>query len=200
MSGKKKQRHSVKVRGFSLSRFSPPAFLAFFIGCGVGFAFYPSVTPPSMVSSTDKAHIRACFSPGGHCTQQIVTAIDSAQSSILVMAYSFTSPQIAEALSEAFQRGVDVKILIDKSQLKEKYCQLSLLLQKGIPVFIDSARGLAHNKVMIFDNRYVLSGSFNFTRAAESKNAENILLIEDPSLAQIYKNNWDERAAQAKKL
>ncbi|MBA3813523.1 MAG: phospholipase D family protein [Alphaproteobacteria bacterium] len=180
--------------------FGPSALVAFFIGCGIGVAFYPSVNPSWVTSSTEHAPIRACFSPGGQCTDKIVNAIASAQASILVMAYSFTSPQIARALVEGFERGIDVQILIDKSQLKEKYSQLPFLQNKGIPVFIDSPSGLAHNKVMIIDRRYVLSGSFNFTRAAESKNAENVLLIDDPSLAQIYQNNWEERAHGAQQL
>ncbi|MBX9621585.1 MAG: hypothetical protein K2X28_06125 [Alphaproteobacteria bacterium] len=53
-------------------------------------------------------------------------------------------------------------------------------------------------KIIILDNRWVLTGSFNFTRAANSKNAENLLLINDPSLAQIYKKNWEGRVERAK--
>lgn len=64
-----------------------------------------------------------------------------AKSSILVMAYSFTSPQIAEALTQVHMRGIEVKILIDRSRLKEKYSQIPSLVQKGIPVFVDSPAG-----------------------------------------------------------
>ncbi len=198
MLEKRKPLRKRRFKILSLSRISPPTLLAFFLGCGIGFVLYPSVNPQWSDSSTEKAPIRACFSPQGHCTDRIVSSIRKAKSSILVAAYSFTSPPIAEALVNAFERGVNVKVLIDKSQLKERYSQLSFLLQKGIPVFIDPAVGIAHNKIMIFDGRYVLTGSFNFSRAAESKNAENLLLIDDPSLAQIYKKNWEERASHAK--
>ena len=100
------------------------------------------------------------------------------------MAYSFTSQPIAEALVAAYAKGVDVKILIDKSQLKEQYSQLGFLAQNDLPIFIDSAQGIAHNKVMILDDRHVLTGSFNFSKAAESRNAENIVIIDDSSLAK----------------
>lgn len=113
------------------------------------------------------------------------------------MAYSFTSQPIADALVTAHHRGVDVRILIDKSQLKEKYSQLNYLSQSGLSLFIDSAQGIAHNKVMIFDDRYVLTGSFNFSKSAESRNAENIVIIDDASLAEIYQKNWEERREKA---
>ncbi|OJW46897.1 MAG: hypothetical protein BGO67_07240 [Alphaproteobacteria bacterium 41-28] len=171
------------------------ALFAFFIGCGIGFTAYSTVSPQWFASTTEKAVIRACFSPEGHCTNLIVSAIKETKSSILVAAYSFTSPQIANALVKAHEEGVEVKILVDKSQLKEKHSQIPFLIQKGLTVYIDPAKGLAHNKIMIFDNRYVLTGSFNFTRAAESRNAENVLLIDDTSLALVYKNNWENRAS-----
>lgn len=177
---------------------NPRLLLAFFIGCGVGFSLYPSFQESWIASLQEEASINVCFSPEGQCTNGIVEAIEHAQKSILVMAYSFTSRQIAEALIEAHQRGIVVKILIDKSQIRNKHSYLPLLAEQGLPIFIDSVRGIAHNKVMIFDERYVLTGSFNWTQAADSRNAENVLLINDPSLAEIYKENWERRAQAAK--
>ena len=203
MLEKRKSLKKRRFKVFSISRIRislSPSLLTFFLGCGIGFIFYPIVNPQWNVFSTEQAHIQACFSPQGHCTDRIVSAIERAESSILVMAYSFTSPPIAQALTNAFERGVNVKVLIDKSQLKGKYSQLSFLFQRGIPILIDDVVGIAHNKVMIFDERYVLTGSFNFSQAAETKNAENLLLIDDPALAKIYKENWDYRAKKAQQL
>lgn len=64
-----------------------------------------------------------------------------------------TCPRIAEALIDAYGRDEDVKLLIDKSQLKKKYSQLPFVLEEGIPVFIDPAEGLAHSKAVVPDNR-----------------------------------------------
>lgn len=172
----------------------------FFIGSGVGFALYPTLNPAWIASPTEKAHIRACFSPAGHCTKYILSAIENARTSILVQSYSFTSPHIAQALVEAFNKGVDVKVLIDKSQLHAQHSQLFFISQNGIPVFIDPAVGIAHNKVMIIDEKMILTGSFNWSKAADSKNAENLLFIEDASLSQIYKKNWEQRAHHARKV
>ncbi len=167
------------------------------IGCGVGYTLVPA--HESWPSTTGESPpIRACFSPNGRCTNLIVSSIDNAKKSIDVMAYSFTSQPIAEALVTAHKRGVNVQILIDKSQLKEKYSQLNYLGQNGLSLFIDSAQGIAHNKVMIFDDRFVLTGSFNFSKAAESRNAENIVIIDDPVLANIYLKNWEGRRETAR--
>lgn len=198
MIEKRKPLKKRRFKKLSILRFRFSALFSFFIGCGIGFVLYPSVYPLWNTSSTERPHVRACFSPQGRCIDHIVSAIIRAESSILVMAYSFTSFPIAQALVNAFERGIDVKILIDRSQLKGKFSQLSFLIQRGIPVFIDLAAGIAHNKIIIFDEKSVLTGSYNFSHAAEVKNAENLLFIDDPSLAQIYKKNWEERASHAK--
>ena len=64
----------------------------------------------------------------------------------------------------------------------------------GVPVLIDRIHGIAHNKVMIVDGIRVITGSFNFTRAAQARNAENLLVIKDQGLAGRYVRNWRERA------
>jgi phosphatidylserine/phosphatidylglycerophosphate/cardiolipin synthase-like enzyme len=119
------------------------------------------------------------FSPEGGCTQAIVNAIGAAHQQVMVQAYEMTSPQIKKALVAAQRRGVKMQTIFDPSALKEYDTMVGELSAGGIPVFIDSAHspGLAHNKVMIIDRAVVITGSFNFTRAAESRNAENLLII-----------------------
>jgi phosphatidylserine/phosphatidylglycerophosphate/cardiolipin synthase-like enzyme len=141
--------------------------------------------------------VQICFTPGGQCRQLVEEAIGGAQHTILVQAYFFTAPTIAKALVAAHQRGVNVKILIDRSQLTKKNSQISFLLKKGIPVWVDMIQGIAHNKVMILDEDYVLTGSFNWTDAAQQQNAENLILIRDRHINQIYQENWERRMAQA---
>ena len=141
--------------------------------------------------------IQVCFSPGGQCTQFVEQAIAAAQRSILVQAYSFTSQTIAEALIAAHERGITVKILVDRSQLTARGSKVKLMVEKGIPLSIDVVPGIAHNKVMIIDNAYVLTGSFNWTHAAEYRNAENLLFIRDENTSKVYRDQWEERAEQA---
>lgn len=99
----------------------------------------------------------------------IVKELDSARSEILVQAYSFTSAPIAAAIVRAHKRGVVVKVILDKSQKKDGYSSATFLRNAGIQTYIDSAHAIAHNKIMIIDNEVVMTGSFNFTQAAEKK-------------------------------
>jgi phosphatidylserine/phosphatidylglycerophosphate/cardiolipin synthase-like enzyme len=120
--------------------------------------------------------------------------LDKAKTSILVQAYSFTSAPIAKALLNAHKRGVKVEAILDKSQKREKYSSADFLAHSGIRTLIDSAHAIAYNKVMIIDGETVITGSFNFTRAAEEKNAENLPIIRDKAFAERYTNNWQEHA------
>ncbi len=123
--------------------------------------------------------IRVFFSPSGGCTEAIVHQLQQAQRSIYVQAYSFTSEPIAHACVDAHRRGVQVLVLLDKSQETEPYSAADFLANHGIPTFIDAKHAIAHNKVMLIDGRTIVTGSFNFTANAERANAENLLIIRD---------------------
>jgi phosphatidylserine/phosphatidylglycerophosphate/cardiolipin synthase-like enzyme len=137
------------------------------------------------------------FSPNGNCTQAIVKEIDSAKKEVLVQAYSFTSVTIAQALLNAKKRGVNVRAILDKSQTSTQYSMATFLYNQGIPVYIDSVHAIAHDKIMIIDRKLVITGSFNFTKAAEEKNAENVLIIRSTKLAQLYITNWNKHLAHS---
>ena len=81
--------------------------------------------------------------------------------------------------------------------MRAGYSAAKFLLNSGVPVRVDGAHAIAHNKVMIIDGETVVTGSFNFTKAAAEKNAENLLVIHDPSLAKLYTQNWNEHAAHS---
>jgi phosphatidylserine/phosphatidylglycerophosphate/cardiolipin synthase-like enzyme len=135
-----------------------------------------------------------CFTPGQDCEGLIVSEIKHAQQSILLQAYSFTSAPIAKALMEAKQRGVDVRAILDKSQRTEKYTGATFLKHAGIPVVIDEKPAIAHSKIFVFDQQSVLTGSFNFTRSAQERNAENLIVIKgDANLVRAYTENWNSR-------
>jgi phosphatidylserine/phosphatidylglycerophosphate/cardiolipin synthase-like enzyme len=145
-----------------------------------------TVTQPSISGGTT-----VCFTPGRNCTELTVNAIGEAKTSILVQAYSFTSAPIAKALLDAHKRGVQVQVILDKSQRTEKYSSADFLANQGVSTTIDAAHAIAHNKIIIIDGETVLTGSFNFTKAAQEKNAENVLIIRDKALAAQYTQNWD---------
>ncbi|MGA2178311.1 MAG: phospholipase D family protein [Verrucomicrobiota bacterium] len=140
--------------------------------------------------SIQAADIQVFFSPKGGCTEAVVENLNKATNSILVQAYSFTSAPIAKALVDAHKRGVNVEVILDKSQRTEKYSSADFVQHAGIPTFIDAKHAIAHNKIMVIDGKTILTGSFNFTKAAEENNAENLLVIQDADLAEKYTANW----------
>jgi phosphatidylserine/phosphatidylglycerophosphate/cardiolipin synthase-like enzyme len=140
------------------------------------------------------------FSPNGGATAAVVAELNAARESIDVQAYSFTSTPIARAVKTAFERGVKVRVILDKSQQTAQYTSATYLFNAGVPVFIDAKHQIAHNKVILIDGRTILTGSFNFTEAAEDRNAENLLIIrDDPALAARYTGNFAEHLAHSEK-
>ena len=139
------------------------------------------------------------FSPRGGATEAVIGAIGEAEKTVLVQAYSFTSAPIAKALLEATKRGVDVRVILDESQVTAKYSSADFFKNTGVPTWIDYDHAIAHNKIMILDGATVITGSFNFTKAAEERNAENLLIIHDKKLADAYTANWKEHFAHSEK-
>jgi phosphatidylserine/phosphatidylglycerophosphate/cardiolipin synthase-like enzyme len=143
--------------------------------------------------------IQVYFSPKGGCTEAVVKQIDAAKTSIFVQAYSFTSAPIAKALLDAHKRGVQIQVILDTSNRREKYSSADFVLHAGIPTFIDAKHAIAHNKVMVVDETTVITGSFNFTKQAETSNAENLLVIRSPELARKYAANWQAHLEHSEK-
>jgi PLD-like domain len=145
------------------------------------------VTPTHAAAPFSPARVAVYFSPNGGMTEAVVRALDAAQTQVLMQAYSFTSAPIAKALVEAHKRGVKVLAVLDKSNETDKYSAATFLNNAGIQPLIDDKHAIAHSKVMVIDGATIITGSFNFTKAAEEKNAENLLVIKDaPELVKAY--------------
>lgn len=137
------------------------------------------------------------FSPG-NAEDLVVQAIDQAQKSIDVAAYSFTSRPIAAALVRAARRGAAVRAVLDRSQSTERYSSATFLANAGVPVRIDNRYAIMHNKFLVIDGVTVETGSFNFTRSAARRNAENVLILRNARpAAQTYANEWQRLWAES---
>jgi phosphatidylserine/phosphatidylglycerophosphate/cardiolipin synthase-like enzyme len=141
--------------------------------------------------------LQAAFTPWDDVEGLIVESIDSAKKQVLVQAYLLTSKKIANALIAAHRRAIDVRVLVDAEQLvKGESSKVPELINAGIPVWLEKKYQNAHNKVIVIDpmtaDAIVITGSFNFTWAAQHKNAENILIARsNPTLASRYAMNWE---------
>jgi phosphatidylserine/phosphatidylglycerophosphate/cardiolipin synthase-like enzyme len=148
---------------------------------------------------TATAKVTVCFTPGEPCDDLVIEQIGAARSRILVQAFNFTNQKILEALAAAKGRGVDVRVLLAKKHEANRSEALATLLEVGIPVKIDDKVRAAHNKIMIFDTQAVVTGSYNFTNAAQRKNSENLLVLRDtPQIVDAYVRNWEVSAARSR--
>ncbi len=144
----------------------------------------PTTPPPAPQAA------EVYFSPHGGCTEAVVRELGKAKKTIFVQAYSFTSKPIAAALVAAHQSGVAVTLILDDSDQTGNGTMIDVVALGGDVVLIDAKHAIAHNKVMVIDGAVVLTGSFNFTAAAENSNAENLLVLRSAPLAAQYSANW----------
>lgn len=131
------------------------------------------------------------FSPKGGSQDLILRSISSANSSIQVAAYSFSSKPVATSLLEAHKRGVTVQVVADEKSNSQSYSATTFLANQGVPVRLNGKYSIMHHKFMVIDGLHVQTGSFNYSAAAASKNAENVLVIWSAKpLASRYALEW----------
>lgn len=172
--------------------------------CGSASAFeFPSSSPATQTIAASGT-VQLAFSPQDDAGALVVQAIRSARKQVLVQAYSFTHRQIAYALMDARRRGVDVQLIADDEQIRRMERGLvPRIAASGVTTFVDNVHASAHNKIMVIDagtpQAAVITGSFNFTQAAQYKNAENLLVFRgNPQLTQAYLANWQRHRAHAR--
>ncbi|MEM8873748.1 MAG: phospholipase D family protein [Planctomycetota bacterium] len=165
------------------------ALLAMLVGCD------SSAPPQPSTATVARNDIDVYFSPEGGATDAIVSAVGQAQRSLDIAAYSFTSAPIAAAVRDAHRRGVRTRVILNRNQESHRYSSGSFLSNAGIPVHIRVADGVQHSKYMIIDGEVVITGSFNFSRRAEERNAENLLVLHRPDVAREYQADFDRMLA-----
>jgi phosphatidylserine/phosphatidylglycerophosphate/cardiolipin synthase-like enzyme len=164
-------------------------FFAFLLACTWAFAASPAKAQ-SHEQDMSVEVLGVYFTPPADAVVAIVKAIDASEREVLVQAYGFTHNSIAQALVRAHERGVKVRVLLDqKSQSANRYV-MGVLSEAQIELRQDGKHAIAHNKVMVIDQTIVITGSFNFTNSAASRNAENFLVLKSEDLAEQYRLQW----------
>lgn len=130
------------------------------------------------------------FSPNGGAETALVAGIDEAKKEVLLQAYSFTAMAIAEALVRAQNRGASVLVIVDREATGNPHSVVPFLMRSGVTVHVDGQHAIAHNKIIIIDEKTTFTGSYNFSEGANKKNAENSIRIDDIPTALLYKENW----------
>jgi phosphatidylserine/phosphatidylglycerophosphate/cardiolipin synthase-like enzyme len=130
------------------------------------------------------------FSLSDNPQKAIIRNINQAQASINIAMYVFTDKEIAASLVNAQNKGVKVRVYLDRSQIESTYSISRFLVQKGLKTRISSNNYIMHNKFAIIDNRILLTGSYNWTFSANNRNDENLMVIDDPEIIEIFQNQF----------
>lgn len=151
-------------------------------------------TPPL----TANAAVEVFFSPGANTDQAIAAAILGAKKRVWIVGYYFTSAPIAKALHEVFKRGVDVRIVLDRSQATAKYSSATYFHNQGVPLKINARYPILHHKFLVIDADSVGFGSMNFTKSGAQKNADNFNMFRRwPKLAETYAKEFQRLENEA---
>ncbi len=144
----------------------------------------------SQFSLSTLAKTEVYFSLSDNPQKAIIKNINQAEAFINIAMYIFTDKEIALSLVKARERGVKVRLYLDKDQVDYQYSQSRFLVQKGIKTRISSNNYIMHNKFAIIDNRILLTGSYNWTFSANNRNDENLMVIDDPEIIEIFQNQF----------
>jgi phosphatidylserine/phosphatidylglycerophosphate/cardiolipin synthase-like enzyme len=182
-----------------------PCLFAFALAAAGAADAAAPVTELSVVAGSQHefADVRVAFTPGDNIAAMIIEEIRGARSSIRVQAYLFTSTSIANALVSALKRGVKVDIIADATEYENGNAPVLLRLsQAGAGIYLNSMHKSSHNKIVIVDadmsRATVITGSYNFTRAAQVQNAENVVVLSgNTAVTQRFYRNWEFHKAHS---
>lgn len=151
--------------------------------------FAPSLLLADKITAND---IVVLFSPRDECGKLILDKINSAEKSIELAIYHFTSRVLSQALITAAKRGVIVRVYLDGDSAREYYSKANFLKKNGVLVKLEKGEGLMHNKFCIIDDEFIITGSYNWTTSADLLNDENVIIIKSKEVAKIYKIQFEK--------
>ena len=138
------------------------------------------------------------FSPDDDFREtRLLPLLRQATQSVHLMAFAFTSEDIANELVNLKARGVEVKVVVDKGLAGQSSSQYADLLEQQMDILRDGNPYKLHHKVIIIDQHYVITGSYNFSQSAESRNDENSVVIDSPDIANQYETEFSKVYQQA---
>lgn len=141
--------------------------------------------------------IEVYFSPADGITRKLLQRLEAAESSIHFLTFSFTTDTIGDLFVKKHQDGLVVRGVFDRQGAGGTGAEYQKLVDNGIDVVIDGNCYILHHKTIIIDEKTVITGSFNFTSSAERYNDENLLIIDNPALAQAYLEEFNRTYAHA---
>lgn len=137
------------------------------------------------------------FAPEDGAAARLLELIDGAQESVAFMAFALTSEEIAAALERRAAAGVEVRGVMDDGQSRGMGSRYPEMRAAGVDVRLDGNPDRMHHKVIVIDGRLVITGSYNFSRSAETQNDENLIVLHDAAVAASFLEEFERVFALA---
>lgn len=134
---------------------------------------------------------QAYFSPGPNCRIAIEQAMETALSELLICVFTISDDRLSDAIMAAHRSGLTVRVISDNDKMHDRGSDVEHLSQAGVDVRIDCSPEHMHHKFMVIDGHTVMTGSYNWTRSAETRNEENIIAVDDPLLAHRFSEEFE---------
>jgi phosphatidylserine/phosphatidylglycerophosphate/cardiolipin synthase-like enzyme len=147
---------------------------------------------PHPVITIDHVMVETYFSPDDATIERIFSLILEAERSVDFLYYAFTSDVIADTLILLSEQGIVVRGVLDSYQERTGLgSEFEKMRDYGIDVRLDGHPEKMHHKVIIIDQKIVITGSYNLTYSAENINDENTLIIHNEELAKAYLQEFE---------
>ena len=131
------------------------------------------------------------FTPGDRCQRVITGELRSTLSTVDICVYTISDNLISDEILKCRERNVSVRIITDDEKVNDTGSDIKALARAGIAVQVDNSPHYMHHKFAIFDNKKVLTGSYNWTRSAAEYNQENILVTDNKRAVSTYKEEFE---------
>ncbi|MCH9652239.1 MAG: endonuclease [Planctomycetes bacterium] len=145
-------------------------------------------------TTSDESSLKseALFSPRDDCSHRICRMIESARKQIDICVFTITDDRVTRAIKNAHQRQVQVRIISDNDKSYDLGSDIEHLSQTGISVRIDQTSYHMHHKFALFDSKFILTGSYNWTRSASKNNSENLIITNEPGLLLRFESEFEK--------
>jgi phosphatidylserine/phosphatidylglycerophosphate/cardiolipin synthase-like enzyme len=186
----------IHVRSDKMAEDYTKEFEEMFLDDKFGTDVIPETPYPDF--SIDGTRVEVLFSPDDGVASRVYDILTEAKKSIYFLAFSFTSDDLGQIIRTQAENGLDVAGVMDAEQVKSNIgTEYDLFKQAGLKVFVDGNKDLMHHKTMIIDDRIVITGSYNFTLSAETRNDENLVVLYNPAIANFYMQEFNRIYEQA---
>ncbi len=175
-----------------------PILTAWSLALALLAAGFPAAAPAAPTAPPDGT---TCFSPDGGCADLLTGFLGSARASVDMAIYDLTLDRVARRLAALRAKGVSVRVLVDRREARwDRYSRVPRLVEAGVEVRTVDLRGIMHDKFCVVDGREVETGSFNYTRSADRRNAENQVYLTSPSVVAAFRREFRRLWSRARPL